>query len=106
IVEDIFDEGRNVRCSVSTFTNIGKIIEDTPLLATVPRIVGEYMKTSRRHMGTAELPFALEGSSTELLWPAATDDDEACAFLREAVVDVVGSKVGRRPKGRRALLKG
>jgi hypothetical protein len=48
----------------------------------------------------AELPFQLAGAETEMLWPSASDDDQACAFLRAAVVEVVET-LGQRERARR-----
>ena len=41
-------EPRNVRCSVSSFANIGAIVEDSRLLATVPDIVAAQIRASGR----------------------------------------------------------
>lgn len=88
IVEDLLHKQRRVRCSVSTFANIGALVDGGPLLATVPALVAREIQGVRPHLRTSPLPFSLEGSSMELLWPVTVDGDEACAFLRERIVRV------------------
>jgi len=82
IVEDVLQKSRRIRCSVSSFANLGAIIDGSALLATVPEIVARHIRLVRPHLRTVPLPFTLRGAPMELLWPAATDDDEACRFLR------------------------
>ena len=82
IVEDVLQKSRRIRCSVSSFANLGTIIDGSALLATVPEIVARHIRLVRPHLRTVPLPFTLRGAPMELLWPAATDDDEACRFLR------------------------
>jgi LysR family transcriptional activator of mexEF-oprN operon len=89
IVEDVLQKSRRTRCSVSSFANIAAIVEGSALLATVPRLVAEKAIAQRPALGLAELPFQLGGATTDLLWPSATDDDDACRFLRSCVVDAV-----------------
>jgi LysR family transcriptional activator of mexEF-oprN operon len=88
IVEDMLHKTRNVRCSVSSFAHIGALIEGTAMLATVPRRVARDIIALRPKLKTKPLPFRLEGSYSELLWPASTDDDEPCRFLRTKIVEV------------------
>ncbi|AKV04492.1 Transcriptional regulator, LysR family [Labilithrix luteola] len=85
VVEDMFHKSRRVRCSVSTFSHVGALVDDTPLLATVPTIVASYVRETKPHLATAKLPFGIRGASLELLWPAALDDDDACRFVREKI---------------------
>lgn len=94
IIEDTFGVERRVVVSVPTFASIGAVIEGTPLVATVPAFVAEVIRASRPKLQTAPLPFALEGTSTELVWRAAVDDDEAVRFVRDAVVEI-GAKLTR-----------
>lgn len=100
IVEDLLQKTRKTRCSVTSFANIAAIVENSALLATVPRLVARAAVAQRPHLAFAELPFQLAGASTELLWPSATDDDEACAFLRATVIEVVET-LGHARKARR-----
>lgn len=86
IVEDALHRTRIVRCSVSSFAHVGAIIEDTTMLATVPQVVADHVRAVRPHLRTKPLPFTLLGSSLDLLWPVATDDDEPCRFLREKII--------------------
>jgi LysR family transcriptional activator of mexEF-oprN operon len=88
IVEDALRKTRDVRCSVSSFAHVGAIIEGTAMLATVPQVVAKQIRAVRPHLKTKRLPFELPGSYSELLWPAATDDDEPCRFLRSKIVEI------------------
>jgi LysR family transcriptional activator of mexEF-oprN operon len=88
IVENSLHKARRSRCSVAGFANIAAIVEGSELLATVPRTVATAALSLRRHLRIAELPFTLSGAATELLWPGSTDDDDACKFLRQRVVEV------------------
>jgi LysR family transcriptional activator of mexEF-oprN operon len=85
IVEDVLQKSRRIRCSVSSFANLGALIDGSVLVATVPEIVARHIRAVRPHLRAAPLPFTLRGAPMELLWPAATDDDEACRFLRAQI---------------------
>jgi LysR family transcriptional activator of mexEF-oprN operon len=101
IVEDALQKTRKSRCSVSGFANVPAIVEDSALLATVPRLLASDAVARRSHLRWAELPIALSGAMTELLWPSATDDDEACRFVRERVTELAENVAGaRRPPAR------
>ncbi len=93
IVEDSLGKTRKVRCSIASFANLGAILDGTAMLATVPEIVASHIRIARPHLRTKPLPFhvQIQGSYMELLWPVATDDDEACRFAREKVVGIVRS---------------
>lgn len=94
IVEDRYPRTpRRVRCSVSSFANLGAIVDGSALLATVPVAVAAAIRAVRPHLRAAALPFALGGAPTELLWPAATDDDEAGRFLRDKLVEIAAARV-------------
>jgi LysR family transcriptional regulator, mexEF-oprN operon transcriptional activator len=88
IVEDFLYGQRRVRCSVSSFGNLGALVDGTGLLATVPAIVAREIRAVRPHLQTRPLPFRLRGAYTELLWPAAVDDDEASRFLRQQIAEI------------------
>lgn len=88
IVEDLLRKTRKVRCSLPSFSNLGAIIDDTALIATVPDEVARHMQRAYPHLATAGKPFELAGTPMELLWPAATEDDPALRFVREAIVRV------------------
>jgi LysR family transcriptional activator of mexEF-oprN operon len=90
IVEDLLHKQRRVRCSVSSFANLGAIVDGSDLLATVPGIVADHIRAVRPHLATKPLPFDLQGAAMELLWPAATDDDAACRFVRDQIVRLAG----------------
>jgi LysR family transcriptional activator of mexEF-oprN operon len=95
IVEDALHETRNVRCSVPSFAHVGALIEGTSMLATVPHPVADQLRAVRPHLKKKPLPFALEGSSLELLWPLASDDDEPCRFLRTQILEI--ARQAQRP---------
>ncbi len=88
IVEDMLGVERRVRCSVASFAALADIIEGTPLLATVPELVARNALRHHRHLRTWPVPFSLLGAPLELVWNRALDDD-ACSFLRTAIVRVV-----------------
>jgi LysR family transcriptional activator of mexEF-oprN operon len=98
IVEDMFGKHRKVRCSVSSFANIGAIIEGTAMLATIPELVAAKIVATRPHLKTKPLPpsIRIEGSHTELLWSAVSDDDEPCAFLRSKIREIARSVQGAK----------
>jgi LysR family transcriptional activator of mexEF-oprN operon len=98
IVEDYLGKKRNIRCSVSSFTSIGALIDGTAMLATIPEFVADQILTTRPHLATRPLPFHLAGSYAELLWPAATDDDEPCRFVRTHIVAIAKTRAGKRPR--------
>lgn len=86
IVEDMMRKTRRVRCSVSSFSNLGAILEGTSLIATVPSLVADQIRKTRPALRVLPVPFDLGTNPMELLWPAASDDDDACKFLRALVV--------------------
>jgi LysR family transcriptional activator of mexEF-oprN operon len=88
IVEDVLQKQRRVRCSVSSFSNLGGVVEGSALLATVPGLVARLIRRGRPRLRTCALPpsFSLKGAPIELLWPAAADDDPAARFLRDRIV--------------------
>lgn len=88
VVEDIMQKSRRVRCSVSSFTNVGAIVDGSALLATVPALVADQIRILRPHLRTLPLPFDVKGSAMELLWPAADDDDAAGRFLRAKIIEL------------------
>jgi LysR family transcriptional activator of mexEF-oprN operon len=88
IVEDLLQKQRRVRCSVSSFANLGAMIDGTALLATIPTMVARSIVALRPHLRTVALPFGMRGAPMELLWPATVDDDEPCRFLRAQIVTI------------------
>lgn len=97
IVEDMLQKTRKSRCSVASFANIAAIVEGNALLATVPRLVAAKAVVTRPHLRWLELPIALGGASTDLLWPNATHDDEACRFVRDCIAELVAKVVKTTP---------
>ena len=103
IVEDMYGKARKVRCSVSTFANIGAIVDGTSMLATIPELVAVKILATRPHLRTKPLPptMRIEGSHAELLWPAVTDDDEPCKFVRAKIREIAKAVTGtKRPLAR------
>jgi LysR family transcriptional activator of mexEF-oprN operon len=88
IVEDLFEKTRKIRCSVSSFANLGALIDGTAMLATIPALVATQIRATRPHLKTKSLPFPIKGSHAELLWPNATDDDEPCKFVRAKIREI------------------
>jgi DNA-binding transcriptional LysR family regulator len=88
VVEDLFQKTRRVRCSVSSFANLGALIDGTAMLATIPALVAAQIRATRPHLKTKPLPFPIKGSHVELLWPHATDDDEPCRFIRAKIAEI------------------
>ncbi len=96
VVEDFLQKNRRIRCSVSTFANIGAIVDGSPLLATIPALVADQVRATRPHLRTTALPFRLHGTPMELLWPAAVEEDDACRFLRDHIVRLTKNVGARR----------
>jgi LysR family transcriptional activator of mexEF-oprN operon len=88
VVEDLFGKTRNVRCSVSSFAHIGALIEGSALLATIPELVARQICATRPQLRMTRPPFTVRGSSGDLLWPIATDDDEPCRFVRSKIIAI------------------
>lgn len=85
IVEDLLHEQRRVRCSVSSFSHVGAVVAGSALLATVPIVVARTLLELYPKLETRPLPFVLEGTPMELLWPVVGDQDPASAFVREQI---------------------
>ena len=91
IVEDMMGrdgKARNVRCSISSFANLGAILEGTAMLATVPTMVAKHIRATRPALRTKDIPLPLRGSEMELLWPTAADDDPPGKFVRDKIVAI------------------
>jgi LysR family transcriptional activator of mexEF-oprN operon len=99
VVEDVLGKQRNVRCSVSSFANLGAVIDGSALLATVPGLVARQIRSVRPRLRSCALPasFAVKGSAIELLWPAAAEDDPAGQFLRGHIVRIAARTAGAMP---------
>jgi LysR family transcriptional activator of mexEF-oprN operon len=106
IVEDNLRKQRKIRCSVSTFANLGALIDGTAMLATVPGLVARHVRRVRPHLAIRPLPFALRGGgSTELLWPTTTDDDAVCRFLRDQIRTLARDEAPGVVRGSRTHMK-
>ena len=104
-VEDATGRQRRVRCALASFSLVGDVIDGSTLLATVPEIVARYIRRTRPHLRTRALPFAPfaqvdQNLGPELLWPAATDDDPACRFVREQILTIARSTSAPSGRGR------
>lgn len=89
VIEDVFGKTRKVRCSVSSFAHIGALIEGSARLATIPEVVADSILALRPALAKKSIPFKFQQSGAELLWPAATDDDGPCRFVRETLIALV-----------------
>ena len=85
VVEDILGKTRDIRCSISSFANLGALIDGTAMLATIPSLVATQIQAVRPHLRTKALPFAVPTAYFEMLWPAASDDDPPCRFARAQI---------------------
>ena len=88
IVEDTSGKTRRVRCSIGSFASLGAVIDGTGMLATVPDMVAAQVRATRPHLRTTRVPLDLRGAAVEMLWPAATDDDEPCRFVRAKIAGI------------------
>jgi LysR family transcriptional activator of mexEF-oprN operon len=104
VVEDALHKQRTIRCSVSTFANLGALLDGSARLATVPDLVAHHIQRIRPHLQIRRLPFALAGGAVELLWPRMVDDDGPCRFARERIAEIARgvSRAARRREGARA----
>jgi LysR family transcriptional activator of mexEF-oprN operon len=88
VVEDSMHKQRRVRCSVSSFSHVAEVVNDSALLATLPEVIARHIQRRYPELCTAPLPIALAGAPVELLWPQGVDDDDACRFVREHLVRI------------------
>jgi len=88
VIEDSLGKTRNIRCSVSSFANLGALLDGTAMLATIPSLVAAQILTVRPHLRTKPLPFKFPRGHSELLWPAASDDDPPCQFARRQIKQI------------------
>jgi LysR family transcriptional regulator, mexEF-oprN operon transcriptional activator len=88
LVEDSLGVERRVRCSVASFSAIGAIVDGSELVATLLDVVAAQLLRQRPHLRSAPFPFAHPPGGMDLLWPAALDQDDACAFVRAAIADI------------------
>jgi LysR family transcriptional regulator, mexEF-oprN operon transcriptional activator len=104
IVEDALGKQRSIRCSVSSFANLGVLLDGSALLATVPERVAHHLRRVRPHLAVRKLPFALPTGTSELLWPSTLDDDAPSRFVRERIQRIAASppRTSRRRERRSA----
>jgi LysR family transcriptional activator of mexEF-oprN operon len=99
VVEDVLRKQRTIRCSVSTFANLGALLDGSALLATVPDLVAHHIRQVRPHLGVRRLPFDLRGGASELLWPNTVEDDEPCRFARDRIREIAAAVTRRARVG-------
>ena len=109
VVEDVLRRQRTVRCSVSTFANLGALIDGSALLATVPELVARHIRRVRPHLESRPLPFSFGASGeTELVWPATVEGDAAWQFARDRIRAIAAREAADAPlqPGRRHRRRG
>ena len=89
IVEDELGRSRDIRVCVPGFSAIGAVVEGSPLVATLPAELARHLRKTHPHLRTARLSFTLEGACLDLLWSRVKDGDDAHAFVRDELRDVV-----------------
>lgn len=102
IVEDFFGLARRVRVSVPTFQSIGSIVDGSSLVATIPRMVAHDTIEYRPHLRTAKVPLEFHGTTMDLLWRSAVDDDEAVSFVRALTARAAAARAARAMRPRSA----
>ena len=101
VIEDVLRKQRRIRCSVSTFANLGALLDGSALLATVPELVARYIQKVYPQLRIVPLPFAFPGTATtELLWPAQLDDDEPWRFARTWIHRIAQTHAAPPRRGR------
>ena len=73
---------------MGTFSAIGPVVDGSPLVATLLDVFAAQVVRRRPHLRRAPFPFAKPPSGLDLLWPAALELDDACAFVRAAILDL------------------
>lgn len=91
IIEESFGKQRRARCAVASFASVGAIVDGGRLVATIPSLVAAQVLRVRPHLRAAALPFPHEPGTIELLWPTALDTDPACAFVRQAIIQIASA---------------
>ncbi len=97
VVEDTLRKQRTIRCSVSSFANLGALLEGSALLATVPDLVAHHLRRARPSLRIRRLPFELPSGTSELLWPNTVEDDPPCRFARDRIREIARVAASRRP---------
>jgi DNA-binding transcriptional LysR family regulator len=79
---------RNVVMRVQNYLVAARIIEQTDLLWTVPKVLADTLP-----LAVAELPFAVESLGWNLFWHKNADSDPATRWIRERVCELVARVV-------------
>ncbi|MFT3691665.1 MAG: LysR family transcriptional regulator [Kofleriaceae bacterium] len=89
-VEDTGKRPRRIRLSLPSFHAIGDVISGTAMLATVPAPIATMVARSHPKLASIDPPWPTSGGAggLEMLWPAATDDDPACRFVRDQMIQL------------------
>jgi LysR family transcriptional activator of mexEF-oprN operon len=88
VVEDALGVTRDVAISVPSFHGIGALVQGSALLATVPLRVAADILRRRPKLRTAPLPFPFQGSTLDLVWRTALEDDDALRFVMAHVARI------------------
>ncbi|MBK6517747.1 MAG: LysR family transcriptional regulator [Polyangiaceae bacterium] len=88
LVEDLLGVRRRVRVSVPSFHAVGKLVEGSALLATVPALVAQHLIEERPKLRAMPLPFELPRTPMEVLWRGPLADDPAVLFVIERIVKI------------------
>jgi LysR family transcriptional activator of mexEF-oprN operon len=99
VVEDLLGRAREVRVSVPGFEYVGRVVEGSPLLATVPGLCAPPILRAFPRLRSAALPFAIAQQSLDLLWSRVTDADSVARFVRSLVLRAARSVASRSPDG-------
>ena len=100
VVEDALGKTRRVRVSVPAFSYVADVVDDSPLIATVPLIFAHHLSRRYPRLRWVPLPFSLPQVTLELLWSRANDEDPAGRFVRGLLLEV-GTSLGLPPVGER-----
>lgn len=100
VIEDTFGKTRNVRCSVPSFSHVGALVDGTARLATIPEVIADATIELRPKLAKKKLPFDFPIVPAEMLWPLATDDDDACRYVRAKLEELTVSQSPARRKSK------
>jgi DNA-binding transcriptional LysR family regulator len=87
---------RNVVMRVQNYLVAARIIEQTDLVWTVPKVLADTLP-----LAVAELPFAVESLGWNLFWHKNADNDPATQWIRTRVCELVARVVADNKKSRK-----
>ncbi len=103
LIEDLGRARRDVRVSVPSFHGVGALVEGSPLLATVPTLVGRLALRHHPRLRLERLPLPIGGAPLELFWRSALDDDESVRFVMDHVARIAKRVARDHGEGARGL---